>query len=55
MAKSNLENNWFISLTVPYHRSLAKEVKTGTQGRNLEAGTDAETMKELCLLFCYSI
>jgi hypothetical protein len=26
----------------------------GSQGRNLEAGTEAEAMKELCLLACSS-
>ena len=28
------------------------EAKAGSQGRNLEAGTRADTMKECCLLAC---
>lgn len=31
---------------------LAKELRAGTQGKNLESGTDVKTMKESCLLAC---
>ena len=39
-----------ISLTFPHHGSPLKEVKAGTQERNLETGTEAEVMEEYCLL-----
>jgi hypothetical protein len=32
--------------------TLSKEVRTGTQGRELKAETNAETMEECCLLAC---
>lgn len=38
--------------TVLHHCSSVKEVRAGTQGRNLEAGTEAEPMEECCLLAC---
>lgn len=33
--------------------SLAKETKAGTQGRNLEARTEAENMRQCCSLTCH--
>jgi hypothetical protein len=30
-----------------------REVKAETEGKNLEAGTEAEAMEELCLLACF--
>lgn len=43
--------------TLPDHSSsLSKTAMAGIQtGENLEAGTDAETMKEHCLLACSSL
>jgi hypothetical protein len=32
------------------HNPLLKEAKAGIQDRNLEAGTEAEAIKECCLL-----
>jgi hypothetical protein len=44
----------FIQLTLPHLCSSPKEVKTGThQGRNLEAGADAEAMEGCYLLACF--
>ena len=40
----------FVCLTLLYHCSSLKEVRTRTQGRNLEVGADAEAMEERCLL-----
>ena len=49
--------SWFIQLTFPRCCSSPKEVRTGThtgqeltQGRDLEAGPDAEAMEGCCLL-----
>ena len=36
----------------PTASSPLREVRAGTQDRNLEAGTEAETMEEHCLLVC---
>lgn len=33
--------------------SLLREVRAGTQSRNLEVGTEAEAMKECYLLACF--
>jgi hypothetical protein len=44
--QSNLGRKGFISLTVP----SSKAVRTVTQGRNQEAGADAEAMEGCCLL-----
>lgn len=41
-------------LTTLGHHSLLREVRAGIQGRNLEARTEAETMKALSLLACSS-
>ena len=35
-------------------QSIMKGVRAGTQSGNLEAGTEAETMKEHCLMACSS-
>jgi hypothetical protein len=48
MIKSESGRKAFIPLIIC---SLsAKEVRARTQGRNLEAGTNADTMEERCLL-----
>lgn len=31
-----------------------KKIRAGTQGRDLEAGVDVETLEEYCLLACSS-
>ena len=36
----------------PHHHPLSKEVRTGVQARNLEAGTEANTIGEHCLQTC---
>jgi hypothetical protein len=41
-------------LTLPGHIPPLKEVRKGTQSRNLEAGAVAEAMEEYCLLACFS-
>lgn len=51
MAKSNLCRKWFISLTHPCHQPSWREVRAGTQDRNVELGTGAEAIEEQCLLF----
>ena len=50
--QSNLGRKGFVWLTLPHHCSSLKEVRTGTQGRNKEAGADAEAMERGCLLAC---
>jgi hypothetical protein len=45
MTKSSLRRKEFIYLLV-YSPSW-RETRVGTQGRNLKAGTEAETMEEL--------
>jgi hypothetical protein len=52
MSKNNLGRKGFFQLTL---LSLFIQRKSGQklkQGRNLEAGADAETMEEGCLLAC---
>jgi hypothetical protein len=49
-----LERKGFIQRTLKYHYSLLKESgQELKQGRNLEAGVDAETMKG-CYLLAFS-
>ena len=43
----------FGSLTFPQYSPSLSEVKAGTQGRNLEAETEAETTEEHCLVACF--
>lgn len=38
----------YFQVTVQYPGKARQEVKAGSQGRNLETRTEAETMKELC-------
>jgi hypothetical protein len=44
----------FIWLPLLHHGSSLKEIKTESQGRNLEAGADAEAMEGCSLLVCSS-
>jgi hypothetical protein len=39
---------------IDLYSSSSREVRTGTQGRNLEVGADAEAMAECFLLSCCS-
>lgn len=41
-----------IWLIYPDHRSSSREARAGIQSRNLEAGTEAQTIEERCLLAC---
>jgi hypothetical protein len=50
--QSKLERKGFIRLILPHLISSPKEFRTGTQGRNLEAGADAEAMEGRCSLAC---
>jgi hypothetical protein len=54
MTKATWEGKGLFSLhfhnSVQYGRKSGQELK---QGRNLEAGADAEAMKEYCLLACF--
>lgn len=43
-------SNLGILLTHPCHSQLSKEIKTGTQFKKLEAGTDAKAGEEYLLL-----
>lgn len=53
MIINNLRKKGFLfSLQLSGHTPSPREVKTGTQGRNLEAGSDAESMEECCPLDC---
>lgn len=51
MIKGNLGRKGFIHLTV--YSLTWRKVRTGSRDRKLESGTDAETMKECCLLACF--
>lgn len=53
MIKSNVRRKKFIWLTGPDH-GILREVKAGTQGRDLEVETDAEITEEGCLLAFFS-
>ena len=47
MTKINLgRKGFFFQLTQPGHTPLQREVREGTQGRNPEAGVEAEAMEE---------
>lgn len=50
--KQLVEERVYFKLTVPHHNLLLKEVRTGTEGKNLEAGTKAEAREESFLLAC---
>ena len=52
--KSKLGRKGFILLTLPHWSSLLKEVRAGTQSRNLEAEASTEAMEECNLLACSS-
>lgn len=41
-----------ISPIVLGHALTLKQIRTGTQGRTLETGTETETVEECCLLPC---
>lgn len=45
------EGTGLFDLHIPRHSPL-REAKSGTQGKNLEAGADAEAMKESYVLAC---
>jgi hypothetical protein len=45
MTKINLGKIGLISPTMPHNSLSSKTVRTGTQGRNLDAGADAEATK----------
>lgn len=51
MIKGNLKKR-FILLAFLYYSPSLKKVRERTQGRNLEAGTEAEAIEEHCLLAC---
>jgi hypothetical protein len=42
----------YFSSQLSGHTPLLIKVSIGTQGRNLEAGAEAEAMEECCLLAC---
>ena len=46
MTKYNLEIRGLFLLIHPGNSPLLKEVKAGTKGENLKAGTEAEAMEE---------
>jgi hypothetical protein len=50
--KSYLGREGFISSYTSMSQFTIKEVRAGAQGRNPEAGTEAEAMEECCLLDC---
>jgi hypothetical protein len=53
MSKGNLGRKEFIWFALPCHSPLLREVRTGMQDRNLEAGTEAENMEEGSLWTCF--
>lgn len=48
MVSSNLQRKWFILLNT----SIPHSITEGSQGRNLESETKAETVEQCCLLAC---
>jgi hypothetical protein len=46
------EEKVYFALYLSAHSPSLTEVRAGTQHRNIEAGTEAETMEERCLLVC---
>lgn len=48
--KGNLREEGPVWLMLKNHCSSLKEVRTGIQRRNPEAGADAEVMEEFCFL-----
>lgn len=50
--QKQLREEGFIWLVTDYNPP-SREAKAGTQGRDLEAGTEAEVMEESCLWACY--
>lgn len=48
--QKKLEERVYFSLHFQVRLLPTKEVRTGTQGRDLEAETEAEAMEECCLL-----
>jgi len=52
ITKSSMGRKGLLQLTACSPSSV--EVRAGAQGKNLEAGTDAETREECCLLACSS-
>lgn len=54
MTKSNLGGKGLFHHTLCNDSLSLSEVKAGDQGRNLNVGTEAETMEEHSLLNCFS-
>ena len=50
MTKNSLGREELTSRALQHQSPSSKEVRVGTQGRDLEAGTDVEAMEECCLL-----
>lgn len=50
MTKLNLGRKEFISFILTHHSSSLKKIKARTQGKNLEAGSEAEVTEEHRLL-----
>ena len=46
MTKDTLARKGLISFTSAHHNPPPKEIKTGTQGRNLKAGTKIDAMED---------
>lgn len=56
MTKSNLGRKGFTCFILPYHRPSLKEVRAKIQGRYLEKGTKAQTIKEVLLAYsCFNV
>ena len=55
MSKSNLGRKGYNCLVYLNHSLSLKEVRAGSQGRNLEVSAEAESMEEYCLLCCFPI
>jgi hypothetical protein len=53
MAEGNLGRKRIISFTLLYYIPPLKEIRTGTQSRNLEAGTETEAVERGYLLACF--
>jgi hypothetical protein len=52
MTKNNLGRERVDSAYTPHHSLSSKEVRVGTQGRNLEVRSNGEAMEECSLLAC---
>lgn len=50
MTQNYLGKKWFISLTFPHDCASSKEIRKGSQIKNLKLAAEIETTAESCIL-----